>query len=244
MAVVRKTSETRNRNLAKATIRYIMHRRELGERITRPLFSGEEGDSQKLAAYEAIDHAPRGTRFLRVTVSPDPKREDTNRDLNLRELTRSALSALQERFPDQDIQFFASAHEGHTDNRHVNLLVLMPAGRLTKHHWKAMREAATENAQAQRATLNKELGGAADQSSFPFQARMRETRSPGYSRSTGGGVAKQPPLCPLCLGELERRGRFLECETCEISLAKGAGIGLEIRYDDERQKIVEEVGDL
>jgi hypothetical protein len=101
MAVVRKTSETRNRNLAKATIRYIMHRRELGERITRPLFSGEEGDSQKLAAYEAIDHAPPGTRFLRVTVSPDPKREDTNRDLNLRELTRSALSALQERFPDQ-----------------------------------------------------------------------------------------------------------------------------------------------
>jgi hypothetical protein len=58
MAVVRKTSETRNRNLAKATIRYIMHRRELGERISRPLFSGEAGDSQKLAAYEAIDHAP------------------------------------------------------------------------------------------------------------------------------------------------------------------------------------------
>lgn len=245
MAVVRKTSETRNRKLAKATIRYIMHRREQGERITRPLFSWEEGDTEKLLSYKAIDDAPYGTRFLRVTISPAPKREDTNRDLNLRALTRETMQALATRYKGKDVLFFAAIHEGHTDKRHVNLLVMLPPGRLTKHHWKAMREAATENARQQRADLDRELGVTADQFNFPFQAHRNERSSSGnaWSISARGGV-RQPPMCPLCLGTLERRGRFLECETCQISLSKGAGIGLEIHYDRERQGIVEEVGEL
>src|SRR5690349_3868957 len=104
MAVVRKTSETRNRKLAKATIRYIMYRREHGEKVSRPLFSWEEEEREKLAAYKAIDKAPKGSRFLRVTVSPDPKREDTNRDLNLRELTNETLKALAEKYKVEGIE--------------------------------------------------------------------------------------------------------------------------------------------
>src|SRR3954447_4456975 len=246
MAVVRKTSETRSRALAKKTIRYIMFRREYGEKIHRLLFGREEGDTQKLLAYEAIDQAPPGSRFLRVTISPDPKREDTNRDLNLRELTREAMQALAGKFKGEDPLFFAAIHEGHTDNRHVNLLVILPRGRLTKHHWKAMRLAATENAREQRAALDKERGvTAADASGFPSLEHARETRSSGYSGATGGGGSgrREPPMCPLCLGALERRGRFLECETCDISLSRGAGLGLEIQYGHERQ-IVQEVGGL
>src|SRR4051795_12871846 len=126
MAIVKRTSETRIRAAAKQTIRYIVHRREQGEKITRPLFGFAMGDTQKLTAYEAIDQAPPGTRFLRVAISPDPKREDTNRDLNLRELTRETMRTLAKKYTGRDVTFFAAIHEGHTDKRHINLLVIVP----------------------------------------------------------------------------------------------------------------------
>src|SRR4051794_40525414 len=154
MAIVKRTSETRIRAAAKQTIRYIVHRRERGEEKTPPLFSWEMGDSKKLTAYEAIDQAPKGTRFLRVAISPDPKREDTNRDLNLRELTRETMQALAKKYKGRDVLFFAAIHEGHTDKRHINLLVMVPPGRLTKKEWKEMREAATANAKKQRIALD------------------------------------------------------------------------------------------
>src|SRR4051812_28144525 len=158
MAIVKRTSETRIREAAKQTIRYIVHRRGQGEKNTRPLFSWEMGETQKLTAYEAIDKAPPGTRFLRVAISPDPKREDTNRDLNLRELTRETMRTLAKKYHGRDVLFFAAVHEGHTDKRHINMLVLVPPGRLTKHDWKELREAATANGKQQRLALDQGQG--------------------------------------------------------------------------------------
>src|SRR4051795_8203898 len=220
MAIVKKTSETRHKARAKATIRYIMHRQEQGARITRELFSSEEGNRGRNEAYAAIDNAPPGTRFLRVTLSPDPKREDTQKDLNFRELTRAMMAKFSSQFPRLDIHFFASVHAGHTENRHVNLLVIFPGGRLTKDHWRALRDAATGNARSQRMLLDREREDAREETRMPLQATMRKTRS--RSRSTGfsGASSKQAPRCPLCMGSLSRHGRFLECDTCEISLTR------------------------
>jgi hypothetical protein len=234
MAVVKKTSETRSRAAAKATIRYIMHRPELGEKITRPLFGFEEGDDQKLNAYNAIDKAPKGTRFLRVAISPDPKREDTYRDLNLRELTRQTMQTLAKKYKGQSVRFFASEHAGHTDKRHVNLLVLVPPGRLTRGDWKNLRETASANAREQRLALDKEQGRTIGNGYIGAQRSIRTSRLLERSVFTRVGSARAPSLqCPVCRGDLSRHGRLLECHNCALSFSGGKYIGLQI----ERQQL-------
>jgi hypothetical protein len=230
MAVVKRTSETRIREAAKQTIRYIMHRREYGEKITRPLFSWETGDTKKLTAYEAIDRSPKGSRFLRVAISPDPKREDTNRDLNLRELTRETMKTLAKKYSGWAVTFFASIHEGHTDKRHINLLVIVPPGRLTKKEWKEMREAATVNAKKQRVALDQEQGIRTEQQGY-FQHRRILGNSGALKRdifAIRSNPKPAPPQCPVCRGDLDHHGRLLECTNCELSFSGGKYLGLQI----------------
>jgi hypothetical protein len=240
MAVVKRTSETRSRARAKATIRYIMHRPELGEKITRPLFGFEEGDTQKLAAYEAIDQAPKGTKFLRVAISPDPKREDIYQDLNLRDLTRHTIQALAKKYKGQKVQFFAAIHE-HTDKRHVNLLVLVPPGRLSKEEWKKLRETATANARDQRLTLDQEQGRVIRKGYLAAQRSIRASNLLERAVFTRGGSIRQPaPQCPVCRGDLSRHGRLLECHNCELSFSGGKYIGMQI--ERQRLELGQEVG--
>src|SRR5205823_1108587 len=69
--------------LAKASVRYIQHRRgKDGERITRTLF-GSDGMMERHEAYQMIDEATKGSFFYRFVLSPDPKREDHNHDLDM-----------------------------------------------------------------------------------------------------------------------------------------------------------------
>jgi hypothetical protein len=227
MAVVKKTSETRSRERAKATIRYIMHRPELGGKITRPLFTGEVGETQKLSAYQAIDQAPKGTRFLRIAISPDPKREDTYRDLNLRVLTRKTVQALAEKYTGQNVQFFAAEHAGHTEKRHVNLLVLVPPGRISKEDWKTLRSAATRNAREQRRTLDQDQ-----------ERTIRSAQRAIYTRSVT--LRSPAPVCPICREDLWRRGILLECHSCALSFSGGKYIGMQI--ERRRLELGQEVG--
>src|SRR5215468_4600084 len=72
--------------LAKASVRYIQHRRgKDGERITRTLF-GSDGVMERYEAYQMIDEAQKGSFFYRFVLSPDPKREDHNHDLDMRDI--------------------------------------------------------------------------------------------------------------------------------------------------------------
>jgi hypothetical protein len=101
-------SFTRNPTLAKKTIRYITHRRGRdGKNVTRSLF-GREGGTDKEEAYGKIDRAKKATTFFRMIISPDPKTEDTRKDLDLRELMDQTMLALQEKFPRQQIEYFAA----------------------------------------------------------------------------------------------------------------------------------------
>ena len=244
MAVVKVTSQTKNPSLAKATIRYIMHRREQdGQRITRDLF-GKERDHTRYEAYEKIDDAPKGMNYIRLTISPSKKSEDTKHDLDFRQLTRATLLALQQQFPIQDLHFFASIHE-HTENRHVNILLLLN-GRINTRQLKLLREAATANAQEQRSDL--------DQEQFPYAAvqetsRQRAALFAGSSAETEGSDTDgygppDDPGCPACRAPMERQGGEYRCDNCGLAVDAGDGPGREIHYYNGLELAMEEVGQL
>jgi hypothetical protein len=148
MAIVRATSYTRSRKAIKATIRYNQHRAgKDGERKSRELF-GLDGSLGRIAAYDMIDGAEKGTVFFRFVISPDQWTEDSAKDLELRELTRQTMSALQEHIQHQ-VPFAAAIHDDHTDLRHVHLIACLTS-RLGPEHFKTMRDAATDEASLQR----------------------------------------------------------------------------------------------
>src|SRR5918992_4261495 len=119
MTIVRATSYTRGRKAIKATIRYNQHRTGRdGQRKSRQLF-GLAGTMGRNAAYEMLDAAEKGTVFFRFVISPDQETEDTAKDLELRELTRQTMLALQEHVAKR-VSFAAAIHDDHTDNRHVH----------------------------------------------------------------------------------------------------------------------------
>jgi hypothetical protein len=143
---------------AKATIRYITHRPGKDkENMFRQLF-GHDGPLEKDDAYQAIDAAPKGTYFYRMIINPDPKREDTRRDLYLQGITKQTIIRLEERLDlVGKIHFFAAVHNDHSPLRHVHLLVLVP-GKLPKDVIAELHQAATAEALSQRQQLDQVRG--------------------------------------------------------------------------------------
>ena len=96
MAIV-KATYTKSSGAAKAAIRYIEHRpgRE-GEKVKRELY-GRDGSVERGEAYRMIDDAGKGTAFFRIVISPDPAKEDTEKDLLLTEITVQTMQTLEER---------------------------------------------------------------------------------------------------------------------------------------------------
>src|SRR5688500_146554 len=84
------------RDLAKASVRYIQHRRgKDGQTITRTLFN-TDGPMERSEAYRMIDEATKGSFFYRFVLSPDPKREDRNHDLDMRDIAMQNMQDLEE----------------------------------------------------------------------------------------------------------------------------------------------------
>jgi hypothetical protein len=153
MAIV-KSNFTRSRNKIKATLRYITHRPgRAGEKMTRTLF-GFDGEMSKQEAYQMID-AQKGVTYFRVVFNFDAKREDTRKDLNLRDITKQAILALEERLQ-RTIRFLAVEHNDHSPLRHIHAIVMMKLARgerVLKEDWKVCREVATAQALMQRRAL-------------------------------------------------------------------------------------------
>jgi hypothetical protein len=151
MAVMKATYVTKDkkeRSGAKDFIRYIEHRPgKDNERTSRNLF-GIDGFVGRWEAFRFVDEAPKGRYFYRIVVSPDPEKEDTKRDLPLRELINATMQTLQER-RDTPIEWVAAVHDDHTDKRHIHALAMVK-GRLNKEELKILTDAATEEAQLQR----------------------------------------------------------------------------------------------
>jgi hypothetical protein len=147
MAIV-KASYTNRSSGAKASIRYIAHRRgKEGKRVTRKLF-GVDGLMGRHQAYRMIDTTEKGSVFFRFIISPDPKQEDSGRDLFLREITLKTMQSLEDRLH-KHVQWVAAEHDDHTPHRHVHVVAVVP-GRLQVQDFQALRQTATEAALFQR----------------------------------------------------------------------------------------------
>jgi hypothetical protein len=147
MAIV-KATYTKSRSGAKAGIRYITHRpgRE-GEKAFRDLY-GSDGSMTKGEAYHMIDEAGKGTVFFRIVISPDPAKEDTEKDLLLTEITVQTMQTLEERLQNH-VSYVAVEHDDHAPHRHVHVLALVN-GRLNTQDFQALRTTATQAALSQR----------------------------------------------------------------------------------------------
>jgi hypothetical protein len=153
---------------AKDTVRYIQHRPDKDkEAVMRPLFTSD-GPMTRLEAYQFIDEAPKGTKFFTIIISPDPEKEDTRKDLDMRAITLTTMQTIAEIITAQGITtpviWVAAVHDDHTDKNHVHALAALQ-GRLDKPDLERIREATTKECLAQRRERDRLL---------ERQARQRE----------------------------------------------------------------------
>jgi len=151
MAIV-KATYTRQGRAAKASVRYIEHRPgKDGAKVRRTLFQAD-GKVERREVYEMIDAAAKGSYFFRLVISPDPKREDSDRNLSLREITERTIQSLEDRFQ-QPLQWVAAIHADHAEHRHVHVIAIVPE-RLNVQDFQRMRSAATQEALEQLRQLD------------------------------------------------------------------------------------------
>ena len=150
MAIV-KANYTRKGRVAKASVRYIENRPgRNGTKIQRTLFNAD-GKVAREEVYTMIDQADTNSYFFRLVISPDPQREDSDRQLSLRELTEKAIRSLEDRFQ-RPLQWVATIHADHAEHRHIHAIAIVPE-RLQVQDFQRMRSAATEAAREQRRQL-------------------------------------------------------------------------------------------
>src|SRR6266487_1216387 len=143
-----KATYTKQRKAAKASIRYISNRPGKDNiKTTRPLF-GIDGLMGRYQAYRMIDEAGKGSVFFRIVISPDPKQEDSGRDLYLREITEKTMLSLEDRLHKQ-VQWVAAEHNDHAPHRHVHVVAVVK-GKLQAQDFLALRQTATEACLQQR----------------------------------------------------------------------------------------------
>ncbi len=143
-----KATYTKQRKAAKASIRYISNRPGKDNiKTTRPLF-GIDGLMGRYQAYRMIDEAEKGSLFFRFVISPDPKQEDTKRDLHLREVTEKTMQILEDRIH-KPVSWVATEHNDHAPHRHVHVVAVVK-GKLESQDFLALRQTATEACLQQR----------------------------------------------------------------------------------------------
>jgi hypothetical protein len=141
---------------AKATIRYIQNRPGQDKtKTSRTLFS-RDGAIERYEVYRLIDDAEKGSVFFRFIISPDPNSEDTNRDLQLRNVTEQTMLSFEDHIK-QQVQWVAAVHADHSPYRHVHIMAVVPS-RLQRAEFQALpqvlRSAATRACQEQRQELD------------------------------------------------------------------------------------------
>jgi hypothetical protein len=224
MAIVKANYVKRGRGergRAKATIRYITHRRDRdGHTVTRELF-GFDGALTKEQTYRMIDEARRGTIFYRIVLSPAPKQEDRYKDLNLRDLTLDTMLKLEERLG-KPVQFVATIHDDHAPHRHVHTLVLVQGRRLTREDFQALRLEATERALSQRRLLDRIRGRHLQRSRSRSHRRIHHARQAGTDRVNRGAPPFQCYTCFLCgySQALPASSQGYRCPTCGLNMRR------------------------
>jgi hypothetical protein len=99
----------RDKEQIKANLRYFTHRKGCEqEKITRAIFTNV-GETDKQEFYRQVKDAGRGTVFFKFMISPDPKREDSSKDLDLPYITRRTIRKLEQAIG-RRLYFVAAVH--------------------------------------------------------------------------------------------------------------------------------------
>ena len=206
---------TGERDRAKATIRYNQHRRgQDGERVSRTLF-GRYGEMDRQAAYRIIDEAGKGSVFYRFIISPDPKREDRNHDLDMRDITTQTIKALEDLIGSEEpIEWIAATHSDHAPHLHSHVIAVVPK-RLYKADLEYLRYQATKSSLEQRRILDlalfrererpyplQQYGSSPSRNFYSFQKRSRGStreRSSSLRHTTGSYGSYSKPSLRTCI---------------------------------------------
>ncbi len=153
-----KASYTRALADAKRYVRYIAHR-SAGRpgRLVRELWN-DQGRVDRLRAYELLDRHPqgRGTSYFRFAISPDPRSEDSRRDLDVRAVTSRTMRELEDRLG-RPVEWVAALHDDHADHRHTHVLAVV-RGAVRTDDLQALAAEATSAAREQRRSLDHARG--------------------------------------------------------------------------------------
>jgi hypothetical protein len=140
---------------AKENVRYIQHRPDKdNERVMRPLFTNDSPMTRQ-DAYQFIDEAPKGTHFYTIIVNPDPEKEDTHKDLDMRQITLTTMQSI-EAIVQTPVAWVAAIHDDHTDKNHVHALAAV-SRRLDTPELNRIREVTTQACLEQRKELDRSL---------------------------------------------------------------------------------------
>jgi hypothetical protein len=205
MAVVRANyckKGVSERKIAKANIYYIQTRPGRNkERQSRLLF-GPSGTMGRHEANQCITEAPKGSYFYRLKLSPDPKREDVKRDLNMHKLTRVMMNGLEKRLKTA-IPWVGSLHDDHTDIRHVHILAVIPR-RLRTYDLEFLIREATALSLVQRRMLDRgvtRLPWQEDASTRPLKMgkyTAHRYQEKNQSQAKGVSLPQSVCSCPRC----------------------------------------------
>ena len=217
MAIV-KTRYVRSKPRIKAHLRYITHRRGMeGERITRALF-GKDGALSKQQVYDMIDSARRGAVFHKFVINFHPLKEDTNKDLNLWEITQKTLEHIKTQYG-LSVPFVATIHDDHTALRHVHGFFIVE-GRLHKEEFakiKGLWKVASAQVRHQRKRLDRMHKSLRFQKLRPLIEKYKRKREQGRGRGLRMRDIRTQPACQHCGygGMYGIPAYFLTCPVCK-----------------------------
>jgi hypothetical protein len=121
----------------------------------RPLFTNDS-PMTRLEAYQLIDEAPKGTHFYTIIINPDPEKENTHKDLDMRQITITTMQSI-EAIVATPVTWVAAVHDDHTDKNHVHALAAVNR-RLDTPELNRIRETTTQACLEQRKELDRSLG--------------------------------------------------------------------------------------
>lgn len=216
MAIV-KLEYTRNKQQIMSHLKYFTHRAGRdGEKMIREIFTNI-GETDKQQFYSRIKNAGRGTTFFKFMISPDPGREDSLKDLDLRHITRRTISKMEKAIG-RRLFFVATVHNAdHTPLRHVHGIFLVN-GRLSKEQFLALSQVARSESTRQALIQRRARDLVRASPRYPTISRKR--REAIHGRERAGHVPKIQPGCRNCgFGGLEGLPAYKRnCPMCRANL--------------------------
>jgi hypothetical protein len=221
---------TRNKEEIKAHLRYFTHRAgKEHKKITRDIFTNV-GETDKQEFYRQVKYAGRGTVFFKFVISPDPRREDSRKDLDLPFIARRTIRKMEQAVG-RRLFFVAAAHNAdHTPIHHVHGIFLV-TGRLSREQFRLLQKVARAESTEKSLLLRRARDLALQHPRYQALASTRRLLIRGRG---GARVPKVQPGCRACgFGEFSGIPAYkTHCPLCRTSLREDR----QVRFRLDRQE--------